>query len=189
MAGTSLVRHPEEVPLQPVSPDDTASVAALVEIRNAAQRIDDPEGCEWVPGAAADDLRYGWDLQPEEHFLYRADGAEQPVAALAVDMPKRDNLHLFWMQLLVHPEHRRQGHGTAVMTEALQLARQAGRSTIWAESLATPWRTANSIPSPACDVAGGVHSASLLDHGANEPSSGGPDAGTHNAIGAPLGDG
>jgi GNAT superfamily N-acetyltransferase len=135
MAGGKLVRHPEEVPLQPVSPDDPASVAALVEIHNAAQRIDDPEGFEWLPGAAADDLRYGWDLQPQEHFLYRPDGVEQPVAALAVDMPKRDNLRLFWMQLLVHPEHRRQGHGTAVMTEALQLARRAGRSTIWAESV------------------------------------------------------
>ena len=135
MADGTRVRHPEEVPLQPVSPDDPASVAALVEIHNAAQRIDDPEGFEWLPGAAADDLRYGWDLQPEEHFLYRADVAGPPVAALAVDMPKHDNLDLFWMQLQVHPEHRRQGHGTAVMSAALQMARRAGRHIIWAESV------------------------------------------------------
>jgi GNAT superfamily N-acetyltransferase len=123
------------VPLQRVSPDDTAAVAALVAIHNAARRVDDPEGFDWLPAVAADELRYGWDLQPEEHFLYRPEGANEPVAALAVDMPKRDNRHLFWMQLVVHPEHRRQGHGTAVMTEALRMAEQAGRSTIWAESV------------------------------------------------------
>jgi GNAT superfamily N-acetyltransferase len=129
------VRHPDQVPLQPVSPDDTASVAALVALHNAAQRVDDPDGMDWLPVVAADELRYGWDLQPEEHFLYRPEGADQPVAALAVDMPKRDNRHLFWMQLIVHPEHRRQGHGTAVMNAALRMAEQAGRHTVWVESV------------------------------------------------------
>jgi len=135
MAGPDGVRHPDDVPLQPVSPDDPASVAALVEIHNAAHRVDDPEAFDWLPAAAADELRYGWDLQPEEHFLYRPDGADEPVAAMAVDMPKRDNLHLFWLQILVHPEHRRQGHGTAIMTEALRMAEQAGRRTVWVEAV------------------------------------------------------
>ena len=131
MAGRGRVRHPEGVPLLPVSPDDPASVAALVAIHNAAQRADDPDGFDWLPATAADELRYGWDLQPEEHFLYRPDGGDQPVAALAVDMPKRDNLHLVWLQLLVHPDHRRRGHGTAVMAEALRMVEQAGRHTVW----------------------------------------------------------
>ena len=57
------------------------------------------------------------------------------MATLAVDLPKRDNLHLFWLQLMVHPDHRRQGHGTAVMTEALRMAEQAGRRTLWVEAV------------------------------------------------------
>ena len=92
MAGRRAVRHPGGCLCVPVSPDDPAQVAALVEILNAAQRVDDPEAFDWLPEAAADELRYGWDLQPEEHFLYVPDGADGPVAALAVDLPKRDNL-------------------------------------------------------------------------------------------------
>ena len=135
MAGRGRVRHSEGMPLQRVSADDPASVGALVAIRNAAQRVDDPEAFDWLPEAAANDLRYGWDLQPEEHFLYRPDGANEPVAALAVDMPKRDNRHLVWLQIMVHPDHRRQGHGTAVMTAALRMAETAGRRTLWVEAV------------------------------------------------------
>ena len=50
---------------------------------------------------------------------------------LALDMPTRDNLHLVWAQILVHPDHRRRGHGSAIMNEALQRTREAGRNTIW----------------------------------------------------------
>jgi GNAT superfamily N-acetyltransferase len=135
MAGRVPLRHPEEVPLLPVSPDDAVRVAAVVAIHNAANRVDDPEAYEWLPEAAADELRYGWDLQPEEYFLYVPEGADEPVASLAVDLPKRDNLHLFWLQLVVHPDHRRQGHGTALMTEALRMADQSGRRTLWVEAV------------------------------------------------------
>jgi RimJ/RimL family protein N-acetyltransferase len=135
MAGGDPVRHPEEVPLQPVSPDDPAQVAALVAIHNAAQPVDDPEGFDWPAESAADDLRYGWDLQPDQHFLYRPAGADEPVAALAIDMPKRDNLDLAWLQVLVHPDHRRQGHGTAVVTEALRMAAQAERHIVWVDTV------------------------------------------------------
>ena len=135
MARGDRVRQSEEVPLLPVSPDDPARVAALVEIHNAGQRADDPEAYDWLPEATADELRYGWDLQPEERFLYVPDGAEGPVAALAIDLPKRDNLDLFWLQILVHPDHRRLGHGTALMTEALRMAGQSGRHVLWVETL------------------------------------------------------
>jgi GNAT superfamily N-acetyltransferase len=63
------------------------------------------------------------------------DAAEGPVAAVAVDRPKRDNLDLFWLQILVHPDHRRRGHGTAIMTEALRMAEQSGRHIVWVETL------------------------------------------------------
>jgi GNAT superfamily N-acetyltransferase len=135
MAGKGPVRDPEEVPLQPVSPDNPAQVAALVEIHNAAQRVDDPEAFDWLPEMAADELRYGWDMEPVEQFLYVPEGADEPVAALAIDLPKRDNLHLFWLEITVHPDHRRQGHGTAIMNEALRMAEQAGRHTLWVDTV------------------------------------------------------
>ena len=47
-------------PSRPTTPPS----GALVEIRNAGQRVDDPEAFDWLPEAAADELRYGWDMQP-----------------------------------------------------------------------------------------------------------------------------
>ena len=64
------------------------------------------------------------------------DGRDQPVATLTIDLPKRDNRDLIWLQILVHPDHRRQGHGTAVMTEVLRMAEQSGRHVLWVETLA-----------------------------------------------------
>ncbi len=118
-----------------VSPDDPAQIDALVAIQNAAQAVDDPDALPHLPEAMADHLRYGWDLHPDEAFLYAPDGAAEPVATLLVDRPLRDNLDLFWLQLEVHPDHRRRGHGTAVMAEALQMAKAAGRHILWTETV------------------------------------------------------
>jgi GNAT superfamily N-acetyltransferase len=50
---------------------------------------------------------------------------------LVVDLPTRDNLHLVWAQIFIHPDHRRRGHGSVLMNEALRITREAGRNTIW----------------------------------------------------------
>ena len=54
---------------------------------------------------------------------------------MAIDLPTRDNRQLFWLRLVVHPDHRRQGHGSAVMNEVLRMAEQAGRSILWVETV------------------------------------------------------
>src|SRR6187402_879686 len=58
------------------------------------------------------DLRYGWDLSPERHVLARFDG--QPVAMADVELGEWDNRDVSWFYLVVHPDHRRQGHGSAL---------------------------------------------------------------------------
>jgi GNAT superfamily N-acetyltransferase len=73
-----------------------------------------------VPELLADWIRYGWDLEPAEHYLYAPDDATEPVGVLAVDLPTRDNLHLVWAEIWVHPDHRRHGHGSAIMNEVLR---------------------------------------------------------------------
>lgn len=123
------------MPLTRVSPDDPAQVAAVAAIQNAAQAVDDPDALPQLPAAMADHLRHGWDLHPDEAFLYTPEGGGEPVATLLVDLPLRDNLDLFWLQLEVHPEHRRRGHGTAAMTEALRMAETAGRHIVWTETV------------------------------------------------------
>ena len=135
MARDVALRHPGLMPLVRVSPDDLDQVGAVVGILEAARLVDDPEAHPTIAAELASEMRYGWDLQPDEHFLYVPDGAGSPVAALTIDLPKRDNLQLFWLRLTVHPDHRRRGHGSAVMAEVLRMAERAGRSILWVDAV------------------------------------------------------
>jgi GNAT superfamily N-acetyltransferase len=123
------------MPLLRVSPDDLDQVASVAGILDAARRVDDPDAHPPVVAELASEMRYGWDLHPDEHFLYFPDGADSPVGTLTVDLPKRDNLQLFWLRLVVHPDHRRRGHGSAMMAEVLRMAEDAGRSILWVEAV------------------------------------------------------
>jgi GNAT superfamily N-acetyltransferase len=123
------------MPLLRVPPDDLDQVGAVAGILEAGRLVDDPEAHPIIVAELAAELRYGWDLQPDEHFLYLPDGASSPVATLAIDLPKWDNRQLFWLRLVVHPEHRRRGHGSAVMAQVLRMAEEAGRSILWIEAV------------------------------------------------------
>jgi len=123
------------MPLVRVKPDDLGQVAAVVDILNAARRVDDPEALPQLVELLAGELAYGWDLEPPEQFLYTPDAADDPVATLAIDLPQRDNRHLFWAQIMVHPDHRRRGHGSWLMSEVLRMAAEAGRPTVWVETV------------------------------------------------------
>lgn len=114
-----------------IDPGDPAAVNASVELLNAAQRIDDPDGHPSITELAARWLEFGWDLEPDERYLYLAAGRDEPVAVLDVQLPTRDNRHLVWGNLTVHPDHRRLGHGTALVAELIRRAEESGRTTIW----------------------------------------------------------
>ena len=49
-----------------------------------------------------------------------------------VGMPRLDNQHVAETQLFVHPEHRRRGVGTALLTHVADHARAAGRTVLMA---------------------------------------------------------
>jgi GNAT superfamily N-acetyltransferase len=119
------------MPFVRVNPDDLVQVTVVADIQDAARKVDDPDAFPAIPEILAGQMRYGWDLEPEEHYLYLPDGTSDPDGVLVLDMPTRDNLHLVWAQIAVHPEHRRRGHGTMIMSEAVRRTREAGRNTIW----------------------------------------------------------
>jgi GNAT superfamily N-acetyltransferase len=125
------LRHPGLVPFVRVKPDDMTQVNAVASIEEAARQVDDPEALPPIAKMLAGQMRYGWDLDAPEHYLYVPEDASDPVGTLVLDLPTRDNLHLAWVGIVVHPDHRRKGHGSVIMNEALRLAREAGRSTIW----------------------------------------------------------
>ncbi|HEY9289733.1 MAG TPA: GNAT family N-acetyltransferase [Microlunatus sp.] len=117
---------------QLVRPDDAAAVAVLTDLGNTAGAVDDPESIPVTPELMAGRLKYGWDLEPDQRYLYRPDEDGEPVGFISVGAPKRDNLRLITGEIVVHPDHRRRGHGSAMMRELLRQARELGRTTVWA---------------------------------------------------------
>jgi len=119
------------MPLCRVSPDDDSAVAEVARIAEAARPVDDPDGFPVIVESLANQMRYGWDMEPADYYLYRPSSDAAPVGFLEVELPKRDNLHLVWVGVTTYPEQRRRGHGSAMLEEALRLAREAGRNTMW----------------------------------------------------------
>ena len=119
------------MPYLRVDPDDTERVARTVEILDRARLVDDPDTVEPIPALLSRGLRYGWDLEPSEMYLYVPERSGSPIGLLDINMSTRDNLHLVWAGITVHPDHRRQGHGSAIMTEVIRRTGSVGRNTIW----------------------------------------------------------
>lgn len=61
------------------------------------------------------------------------DGA--PVAGGTVELPLQDNTEVAFVEVFVPPEHRRRGHGTAVLDALLDIGRQNGRTTAFGEAV------------------------------------------------------
>lgn len=119
------------MPFFRVQPDDDRAMAATIAMLEAARRHDDPGSPVPVLELQRRWLRYGWDLRPDEWYLYAPAPGAEPVGLLSIDLPTRDNLHLVWAEISVLPDHRRQGHGRAIADEVLRRTREAGRTTIW----------------------------------------------------------
>jgi RimJ/RimL family protein N-acetyltransferase len=120
------------MPYQQVSPDDVTAVALVADMFNAVNAVDDPEEPPAIPELVAGNMKYGWDLEPGERYLYYPDGWSEPVGSIRLNAPQRDNLHMVSVGMMVHPDHRRQAHGTAMAAELLRRAREMGRFTVWA---------------------------------------------------------
>ncbi|SDT24434.1 GNAT family N-acetyltransferase [Microlunatus soli] len=117
---------------QRVSPGDADAIAQLAELINAAGAVDDPDSPPIPADLLGRQLEFGWDLEPSERFLYRPSADAAVVGTLSVHAPQRDNLQLMDIGVTTHPDHRRAGHGTAMMSEAIRRAQEIGRTILWA---------------------------------------------------------
>jgi GNAT superfamily N-acetyltransferase len=116
-----------DIDLREIAPDDEAAVAAYVAVENACL-VDAP----WWPRSTVFRQRmlmiHGDGTETARFFLVEHDG--ETVGRLAVHLPLHDNLDLSWIELAVHPDHRRRGHGGAAMDLAFGLVREEGRSKV-----------------------------------------------------------
>ena len=109
-------------------PDDAEQVAAYAGIVTAARAVDSPWDLPMTTRKAEGRLRHGWDGEVEVPYLAVADGA--PVGVGTVAVSEYDNLHLAWLGVVVHPEHRRRGHGSAVLDHVVAEAKGLGRTSV-----------------------------------------------------------
>jgi GNAT superfamily N-acetyltransferase len=76
----------------------------------------------------ADDLRYGWDLEPDRTWVgYAGDG---PVAHGSMYVSKWDNPDVAWLNVNVAPDRRGQGIGWQVMSFLEDQATGLGKSNL-----------------------------------------------------------
>jgi RimJ/RimL family protein N-acetyltransferase len=118
-----------DVVLRELGPDDEQSIAAYVAIENACL-VDAPFWHRSTVFRQTMLMRYGGDGEVGRHLLVHVDDVGGPVGRLGLFTSEYDNLDLAWVELAIHPDHRRRGYGTAALRGACDLARSMGRSTV-----------------------------------------------------------
>ncbi len=109
-------------------PDDVAELKEWVDLANAVNLSDAPWETEVPLLRAEARFRVGWDGEPSTPYLARVHGVV--VGGGAISVSNYDNLHLAWVAVVVHPDHRRQGYGSAILAFVEDEARRMGRTSI-----------------------------------------------------------
>ena len=119
-----------------VDPADAGTCAALVELQNAASKVDAPWQHPVTLAGKTATLRHGWDGEPPYPYALRVDG--RVLAAGEIWASEWDNKHLAWLELEVHPDARRRGLGSALWDFLVEQARQRGRTSVGADGWDLP---------------------------------------------------
>jgi len=114
--------------IHPFDPDDTQRAGTVRELSNLASATDAPWEHPWTPEQFDTLLRRGWDGEPPTAYL--ATVGDRPVAAALMFLPERDNRHLAWLWLIVHPQQRRRGYGSELLEHLVREAKAAGRRSL-----------------------------------------------------------
>ena len=133
--------------LREFGPDDATSVQTFVDLDNAVIEADSPWVHAETPYRREMKMRHGWDGEVGRYFLGCADG--EPVGGVVVHTSEYDNLDLAWCYVQVLPQHRRRGHGTAMLEAAYDACRSMGRSSFgtdgWEGDRTTGFAAANGL--------------------------------------------
>ena len=117
--------------IERLDPVDDAQFADFHEVYRAAN--DD----EWDRSPSAHELRVRF-LEAGMYVamvgLIARDDAGKSVGIGIAEMPLKDNLKFAHLKLRVVPEHRRLGHGAAILEALLEVSRESSRTTVMAEA-------------------------------------------------------
>lgn len=108
--------------------EDADAVRRSTAVLEAVRTFEQPWSHAYTPVKVQGDIQHGWDGEPSTWFLVTVDGAD--VATATYETATYDNHHLAWVGLDVHPDHRRRGHGSAILKFLLDRARADGKTSV-----------------------------------------------------------
>src|ERR1700760_2351511 len=114
-------------------PADTAALSGCKAAWDAAQDIDDPDGprmTERVMGAL---LRLTFIGDPAEVWFIPGAEPGSVIGWYRLVLPDLEDLDRAGLMIVIHPEHRRQGLGLALLGHAADRAAATGRSVFGGE--------------------------------------------------------
>ena len=110
-------------------PDDADHLAAFVDLSRAIDAVECPWESVQTTYRQATYMRHSWEGEPGRWFV-AYDGPEsdaEPVGTASIDASDYDNLEMAWFSVRVAPQHRRRGHGRAIVQRLERLAGEMGR--------------------------------------------------------------
>jgi len=108
--------------------EDASTIAGVVELVNAAQKVEAPFLHPETTSGFAGTMRYGWDGEAPTSFAIWDSGSLAGLVQLWVS--DWDNTHLAWAEIVVHPDLRRRGIGTLLLEFAKEQTLASGRTSI-----------------------------------------------------------
>lgn len=130
------------------TPDDSETVTAVVDLVNAAHRVDAPFLHPMTETVYAGYLRHGWDGEVPETWAAWDD--DRVAGLVELHTSEWDNTHLCWTEVKVHPELRRGGRGTALLRFAEDRIRDLNRTSIgcsgWDDQVAIGFAARHELP-------------------------------------------
>jgi GNAT superfamily N-acetyltransferase len=115
----------------PVAEPD--KVRACYKMYVAGLPVDNPEGPPFPEHHAAAWFEQGFGGEPREIAL-ATDSAGAPAGWYLLELPQRKNKHLGYLDLVVSPDQRRRGYGTALLRHAASRAAAQGRTRLSGEA-------------------------------------------------------
>jgi GNAT superfamily N-acetyltransferase len=122
--------------IRPYTADDVPVLTSLVDLENAVGKVDAPWQHPETQSRVEGQLRHGWDGEtPTSYGLF--DG-QRLVGNLQVHTSEWDNTDLAWLDVVVHPDERGRGHGSALMEHAFAEVRRLGRTKLGIDAWDAP---------------------------------------------------
>lgn len=114
--------------LQRVDPDDDLQIERYARVEHAVSAHDSPWMSTRPSSRIAANLRWGWDLDPEQGFLLIEDG--DVVGTAGYHVSRWDNPGVAYVDVAVLPGLRRRGYGGTAMAALVERAREESRRTV-----------------------------------------------------------